>query len=101
MTARVARSCGRRARFVRRVTVAAAGLLLAERAGAQSITNVRAQQLADRTVEVLYDLSGAAAAGSTVNVAFSSDSGATYSIAPTAGALSGHVGSGVPGGTDR
>ena len=77
--------------------IAAASVLLE----AQTVTNVRATQLADKTVEVLYDLSGAAAGGATVTIAFSSDGGATYGITPNAGTLSGSVGTGVASGTNR
>ena len=46
----------------RRTLVAAAALAaVAFPPRARTVTNVRAQQLADRSVEVLYDLSGAAA----------------------------------------
>ena len=65
------------------------------------VSNVRAQQLADRKVEVLYDLSGAPAGGATVSVAFSQDGGASYPISPAASALSGHVGPGVANGSNR
>jgi len=50
---------------------------------------------------VLYDLSGAEEEGATVTVAFSSDGGETYDIAPAESVLSGHVGPGVGNGTDR
>ncbi len=68
---------------------------------AQTVTNVRAAQLADKTVEVLYDLSGAAAGGATVTVAFSGDGGATYAIVPASSALSGALGAGVASGTSK
>jgi len=68
---------------------------------AQSVTRVRAQQLPDRKVEVLYDLSGAETGGATVGVAFSSDGGASFPIAPQPSTLSGQFGSGIPNGTDR
>ena len=70
-------------------------------APAQTVTNVRASQLADKTVEVLYDLTGAASGGATVSVAFSSDGGTTYTIVPAGGALSGNVGVAVASGTNR
>lgn len=81
--------------------LALASSLLAQPLAAQTVTNVRATQLPDKSVEVLYDLSGAASAGATVTVAFSSDGGGTYAITPSAGALSGHVGSGVASGSNR
>ena len=81
-----------------------ATLLFAATSGvapAQTVTNVRASQLADKTVEVLYDLTGAASGGATVSVAFSSDGGTTYTIVPAGGALSGNVGVAVASGTNR
>lgn len=78
-----------------------ASSLLAQPLAAQTVTNVRAKQLSDKSVEVLYDLSGAASAGATVTVAFSSDGGGTYAITPSVGALSGHVGTGIASGTNR
>ncbi|MHB1045550.1 MAG: formylglycine-generating enzyme family protein [Thermoanaerobaculia bacterium] len=54
-----------------------------------------------KRVEILYDLSGAAAEGATVTVAVSGDEGATYAIAPSAGSLAGHVGAGVASGPSR
>jgi formylglycine-generating enzyme required for sulfatase activity/pimeloyl-ACP methyl ester carboxylesterase len=66
------------------------------------VTNVRAQQLADKTVEVLFDLSGAASGGATETIAFSSDWGGTYGITPAVSTLSGHVGAaGVASGMNR
>ncbi|MHB1045552.1 MAG: formylglycine-generating enzyme family protein [Thermoanaerobaculia bacterium] len=78
-------------------------LFLAPPLYAQTVTNVRAKQLTDGTkrVEILYDLTGAAAEGATASVAVSSDGGATYAIAPSAGSLAGHVGAGVANGTNR
>ncbi|MHB8797916.1 MAG: formylglycine-generating enzyme family protein [Thermoanaerobaculia bacterium] len=78
-------------------------LLLAPSLRAQTVTNVRAKQLTDGTkrVEILYDLTGAAAEGATVSVAVSSDGGATYATAPSAGSLAGHVGAGVASGANR
>ena len=81
--------------------VAAALIVLHGTAAAQSVTRVRAVQLPDRTVEVLYDLSGAGAEGATVSVVFSGDGGDTYDVVPAASAVSGHVGTGVFDGTDR
>ncbi|MHB8797914.1 MAG: formylglycine-generating enzyme family protein [Thermoanaerobaculia bacterium] len=77
--------------------------LLVTHLAAQTVTNVRAKQLTDGTkrVEILYDLSGAAAEGATVTVAVSSDGGATYAIAPSAGSLTGNVGAGVASGANR
>lgn len=66
-----------------------------------TVTNVRARQLADKRVEVLYDLAGGPAGGSTVSVGFSADSGATWTIAPGASTVSGHVGAGVRNGASR
>ena len=66
-----------------------------------TVSNVRATQLADRTVEVLYDLSGAPAGGALVSVKFSQDGGATYAITPGTAALSGHVGAGITNGSNR
>lgn len=65
------------------------------------VSNVRAMQLPEKTVQVLYDLSGAPEAGATVTVAFSQDSGTTYSIEPAVHTLSGHVGTGIVSGTNR
>jgi len=76
-------------------------LLLSPAVQAQTVTNVRARQLADRTVEVLYDLTGAAAEGAWVTVAFSADGGTTYPIVPVASTLSGSLGVGVASGTNR
>ncbi len=70
-------------------------------APAQTVTNVRAQQLPDKTVEVLYDLAGAATGGATVSIAFSSSGGEDYSIVPAPATRSGHVGNGVASGTNR
>lgn len=70
-------------------------------AAAQTVTSVRAVQLPDRTVEVLYDLSGAGAEGATVTIAISGDGGDTYDIVPGASTLSGHVGTGVGDGANR
>ena len=81
-------------------TVAVSSFLAAPLA-AQNVTNVRAQQLPDKTVEVLYDLAGAPAGGATVSVALSSDGGASYTINPAPGTLSGSVGAGVTSGTNR
>ena len=64
------------------------------------VTNVRAQQLADGRVEVLYNLSGAPGGGATVSVAFSETGSAPYNITPQASTLSG-VGAGVANGTNR
>ncbi|MHB8797917.1 MAG: formylglycine-generating enzyme family protein [Thermoanaerobaculia bacterium] len=77
-------------------------LLLAPPICAQTVTNVLAQQLTDGTkrVEILYDLSGAAAEGATVTVAISGDGGATYAIAPVPGSLAGDV-AGVASGANR
>lgn len=79
------------------------GLVLATQGNAQSVTNVRAQQLSDGTkrVEVLYDLTGVAVGGATVTIVFSDDAGATYSIHPVAATLSGDIGAGVASGTNR
>ena len=79
----------------------ALALSLCAPAPAQTVTRVRAAQLADRTVEVLYDLSGAGAEGATVSVAFSSDGGESWDILPDATLLSGHVGAGIADGADR
>ncbi len=65
------------------------------------MTRVRAAQLPDKTVEVLYDLAGAYEEGATVTVAVSGDGGETWDVHPDASALSGHVGEGVGNGTDR
>jgi hypothetical protein len=65
------------------------------------VTDVRAEQLASKQVEVLYDLAGVAAGGATVSVRFSTDGGSTWSVVPAASALSGHVGAGVLAGSDR
>ncbi|MHB1045551.1 MAG: formylglycine-generating enzyme family protein [Thermoanaerobaculia bacterium] len=77
-------------------------LLFAPPLCAQTVTNVRARQLTDGTkrVEILYDLSGAAAGGAVVTVAISGDGGATYAIAPVPGSLAGDV-AGVANGADR
>jgi formylglycine-generating enzyme required for sulfatase activity len=75
--------------------------LLAQPLGAQTVTNVRAQQLTDKTVEVLYDLSGAAAGGTAVSVVFSSDGGTSYDIRPAAAILSGAVGAAVGNGINK
>ena len=84
------------------LTMAAAALLAVSAGAADpTVSNVRATQLADKTVEVVYDLSGAPAGGATVSVAFSQDSGATYTITPAGAALSGHVGAGIANGTNR
>ncbi len=90
-------------RISRVVFLTMAAALLAAPAGAAdpTVSNVRAQQLADKTVEVLYDLSGAPAGGVTVSVKFSEDGGASYTIVPAASALSGHVGAGITNGTNR
>jgi len=66
------------------------------------VSNVRARQLTDGTkrVEVLYDLSGAPAAGATVSVVFSDDGGASYTISPPGSELSG-VGPGIRNGVNR
>lgn len=78
-------------------------IILTGEAGAQTVANVRSQQLQDGTkrVEVLYDLAGAVSAGATVTIAFSDDSGNTFSIHPVASTLSGDIGSGVGNGTNR
>ena len=68
---------------------------------AQTVSNVRATQLPDKTVEVLYDLAGAPARGSSVSVAFSQDDGVSYTITPQASALSGDVGPGITNGANR
>lgn len=81
--------------------IAFLSLLLPTVAFSQTVTNVRAQQLADKTVEVLYDLSGAASGGATVTIAFSSDGGSSYAISPGASTLTGNVGTGVTSGTNR
>jgi formylglycine-generating enzyme required for sulfatase activity/lysophospholipase L1-like esterase len=67
------------------------------------VTNVRAQQLSDKTVEILYDLANAPSAGATVVLAISSDNGGSYSIVPAASTLSGAnaIGSGVTNGTNK
>lgn len=65
------------------------------------VSNVRATQLPDRTVEVLYDLSGAPAKGATVTIRFSEDGGATYGIGADPAAMTGDVGSEIPNGEDR
>ncbi|MBI5440225.1 MAG: SUMF1/EgtB/PvdO family nonheme iron enzyme, partial [Deltaproteobacteria bacterium] len=78
-----------------------ASFLLVQPLRAQTVTNIRAQQQADKTVEVLYDLSGVAAGGATVSIAFSSDGGETYTITPATSTLSGHVGAGLASGTNR
>ncbi len=84
------------------LTMAAAALFAAPAGAADpTVSNVRAQQLPDKTVEVLYDLSGAPAGGATVSVKFSEDGGASYTIVPAASALSGHVGAGITNGTNR
>jgi formylglycine-generating enzyme required for sulfatase activity len=88
-------------RLRRLLTLALAVAVLDGTAAAQSVTRVRAVQLPDRTVEVLYDLSGAGAEGATVSVVFSGDGGGTYDIVPAASAVSGHVGTGVWDGADR
>lgn len=68
---------------------------------AQTVSNVRARQLADGKVEVLYDLAGTTGAGAVVTVAFSPDGGGAFGIVPAASALSGHVGDGIAAGADR
>ena len=83
------------------LTVAAVALALGGTAAAQSVTRVRAVQLPDRTVEVLYDLAGAGLQGATVSVAFSGDGGESWDVVPSASAVSGHVGAGIPDGADR
>lgn len=75
--------------------------LLSGPAAAQAVTRVRAAQLPDKTVEVLYDLSGAGLEGATVSLALSGDGGETWNIQPAAAHLSGLVGPGVPSGADR
>ncbi|MCK6684829.1 MAG: SUMF1/EgtB/PvdO family nonheme iron enzyme [Thermoanaerobaculia bacterium] len=70
---------------------------------AQSVTNVRAQQLPDssKKVEVLYDLSGAGSGGATVEVAFSKTGVAPHDVVPRASSLSGDAGSGITNGTNK
>jgi hypothetical protein len=71
-------------------------------AGAQTVSNVRAQQLQDGTkrVQILFDLSNVATPA-TVTVSISSDGGATWPIIPAASTLSGNVGSGQVNGTNK
>jgi formylglycine-generating enzyme required for sulfatase activity len=68
------------------------------RAGAAS--NVLGSQLADGTVEVVYDLAGPDATADLV-LAVSADCGASFSIVPDPATLSGDVGGGVPNGHGR
>lgn len=75
--------------------------LLPAPAASQTVTRVRATQLADKTVEVLYDLAGAFEEGATVSLSVSSDGGETWDVHPDASTLSGHVGEGIGNGTDR
>jgi len=69
---------------------------------APSVTNVHAAQRGGGSglVDVYYDLSGAQAP-TTVTVRFSADNGLTWTVTPSAGALSGDVGGGVANGSDR
>ncbi len=86
----------------RLLVVAAVAFGVAVAAAAEpTVSNVRSQQVAGTSqVEVLYGLTGAQAGGARVVVAFSTDDGATFAR-PPASALSGHVGAGVLGGSDR
>ncbi len=83
------------------LTFALVGVVLDGTAAAQSVTRVRAAQLPDRTVEVLYDLSGSGAEGATVTISFSGDGGDTWDIVPAASTVSGDAGTGIQDGTDR
>lgn len=79
------------------------GLLLAAlcmgRAGAQTVTNVRAAQRAGtKLVDVYYDLSGGSGP-STVAVAVSDNGGSSYTVPATS--LSGDVGGGVNAGLNK
>ena len=69
---------------------------------APSVTNVHAAQRGGGSglVDVYYDLSGAQAP-TTVTVRFSADNGVTWSVTPSAGALSGDVGGGAANGANR
>lgn len=78
-----------------------AAIALASTGRAQSVTGVQATQLTDRTVEILYDLAGAPAAGATVSVAFSQTGGEPYGISPAAGTVTGDVGVEVANGTNK
>jgi len=69
--------------------------------GTSRVSNVRAHQLADKNVEVLYDLSGSPSGGATVSIKFSSDGGSNYTITPVAGTLSGDVGTGIANGNNK
>ncbi len=64
------------------------------------VSNLRGRQLADGTVEVLYDLSNVSASGAVVAVRFSTGGGA-YDIIPSDSALSGDVGPGISNGTNH
>lgn len=69
------------------------------RAGAQTVTNVRAAQRAGtKLVDVYYDLSGGSGP-STVAVAVSDNGGASYTV--SASSLSGDVGGGVNAGLNK
>jgi formylglycine-generating enzyme required for sulfatase activity len=65
------------------------------------VSNIRAQQLADKKVEVLYDLSNAPSGGARVSIKFSDNAGSSYTITPSAGTLSGAIGTGVSNGSNK
>lgn len=79
-------------------------VLLSPALHAQTVTNVRAQQVTSGAdagnVEVLYDLSGFSA-GAVVSIAFSSNGGESYTIIPASVTLTGNVGAGVTDGQNR
>lgn len=79
-------------------------VLLSPALHAQTVTNVRAQQVTSGAdagkVEVLYDLSGFQS-GAVVSIAFSSNGGESYAIIPASSTLTGNVGAGVADGQNR
>jgi len=66
-----------------------------------TVSSVRAAQLPDKRVEVLYNLSGVTGNGAVVTIRFSDDGGSTYTITPAAGALSGDIGTVSASGSDK
>jgi len=70
------------------------------RADTIQVSNVRARQLADGTVEVLYDLNNVSASGAVV-VVFFSTGGGPYNIRPSDSALSGDVGPRIKNGANH
>lgn len=80
-----------------------AGLLLASTAvAAPLVSNVRASQRTDGsgTVDVYYDLSGAATNAS-ISVQFSNDNGANWTVIPSTSKLAGDIGAGISNGSNR